>query len=144
MNDMAIPNQRQPAETVDAQAGAGVPSATTQTTTREPTVNLSIYDHTKGCFILNPENFTPVINAFHPDYIKTYHPEFLTAIRTENTQKTSGAIGGAKTKAARESVNKGAFTISRFPKTKAADRAALAPKDFHVFTKAGSPKKAKK
>lgn len=110
------------------------------------TINCSLSTFSKelDCYVLNPKAFKVVINAFHPDYIKTYHPEFLTAIRTENTQKTSGAIGGAKTKAARESVNKGAFTISRFPKTKAADRAALAPKDFHVFTKAGSPKKAKK
>ena len=107
-------------------------------------MNLSVYDHTKGCFVLNPENFTPVINAFHPDYIKTYHPELLTAIRIEGAQKANGAINGSKAKASREAVNKGAFTISKFPKTKAKDRAALAPRDFHVFNKAGMPTGVKK
>ena len=31
-----------------------------------------------------------MINAFHPDYIKTYHPEFLQALRIESRQTTAG------------------------------------------------------
>ena len=31
-----------------------------------------------------------VINAFHPDYVKTYHPELLTQIRTESAQTRAG------------------------------------------------------
>lgn len=31
-----------------------------------------------------------VINAFHPDYVKTYHPEFITSIRTESRQTAAG------------------------------------------------------
>lgn len=102
-------------------------------------MNLSIYDPTKGCFVLNPENFKPVINAFHPDYIKTYHPELLSSIKAEASQKANGVIAGGKAKATREAVNKGAFTISKFPKTKAKDRVNLAPKEFHIYNKAGKP-----
>jgi hypothetical protein len=47
---------------VDAQADTGVPEATTTTTTGEPTMT--------------------IINAFHPDYMKTYHPNFMTEFRT--------------------------------------------------------------
>jgi hypothetical protein len=106
-------------------------------------MSLSVYDPTKGCFVLNPKEFTPIINAFHPDYVKTYHPDLLTAIKAEATQKANGVIAGGKAKATRESVNKGAFTISKFPKTKAKTKVDLAPKDFHVFNKAGMPKGVK-
>jgi len=92
---------------------------------------------------LNPKEFTPIINAFHPDYVKTYHPDLLTAIKAEATQKANGVTAGTKAKATRESVNKGAFTINKFPKTKAKKRVDLAPTDFHVYSKAGAPKGAK-
>lgn len=103
---------------------------------------LSIFDPTKGCFVLNPANFKPIINAFHPDYVKTYHPELLASIKAEATQKANGVASGIKSKATRESVNKAAFTISQFPKTK--KRVSLAPTDFHVYSKAGMPKGEKK
>jgi len=31
-----------------------------------------------------------VINAFHPDYVKTYHPELLTSLKNEAKQKKAG------------------------------------------------------
>lgn len=31
-----------------------------------------------------------VINAFHPDYVKTHMPEFLTTLRTESRQTAAG------------------------------------------------------
>lgn len=102
---------------------------------------------------------TEVINAFHPDYVKTYHPELLTSIKTEAAQKANGAAAGTRAKATRESADKGAFTINKFPKTKSATRtlekaqskAALEEKkrkmlavtDFHTFSKAGMPKGVK-
>jgi hypothetical protein len=93
------------------------------------------------------------INAFHPDYIKTYHPEFLTNIRVESSQHAHGVINGGKSKAKRESVKgKNVNTINYFPKTQSTTRARekehtkamldarkkkiLEPKDFHVFNKA--------
>ena len=53
-------------------------------------MTLTIYDNDKGCQVLNPEHFTPVINAFHPDYVKTYMPEFLSSIKFEAMQKAKG------------------------------------------------------
>jgi hypothetical protein len=93
------------------------------------------------------------INAFHPDYIKTYHPEFLTTIRVESSQHSHGVINGGKSKAKRESVKgKNVNTINIFPKTQSTARARekerskamlderkrkiLEAKDFHIFNKA--------
>lgn len=53
-------------------------------------MSLTIYDPKKGCFVLNPKEFSPVINAFHPDYVKTHMPEFVTSIRTTSMQQEAG------------------------------------------------------
>lgn len=98
-------------------------------------MSLTTYDPNKGCFVLKPEQ-PPIINAFHPDYVKTYMPEFLTSIRNEATQKANGVVNGGKAKAAREAKNKAAFTVT----TKKID---LKVKEFHVFNKAGMPKGVK-
>lgn len=109
-------------------------------------MSLSIYDPIKGCFVLKPEQ-PPIINAFHPDYVKTYMPEFLSSIRLEATQKANGVTAGAKSKVAREAINKAAFTV--VTNTKHPIRAAhlhrpnLAPTDFHIYQKAGMPKGVK-
>lgn len=62
------------------------------------------------------------INAFHPDYVKTYHPELLAAVRMESIQTVNGkAAGERKSKATRENVDadgSNANTINKFPKTK--------------------------
>jgi len=96
-----------------------------------------------------------IINAFHPDYIKTYHPEFLTGLRISSAQYAQGVINGGKSKAKRESVHgKNVDSIERFPKTqsvirtldKAKSKAALDEKkrkilavtEFHMFSKAGT------
>lgn len=102
-----------------------------------------------------------VINAFHPDYVKTYHPELLSAIKLESTQHANGVIAGGKSKAKRESVQgKNVNSINVFPKTqsvqrtleKAQSKAALeerkrrilAVTDFHMFSKAGTANTTKK
>jgi hypothetical protein len=116
-------------------------------------MSLTIYDPEQNCQVLNPEEFKPIINAFHPDYVKTYMPEFLSTIRLEATQKANGQVNGAKAKASRESVNKSAFTISQFPKTQSVQRtlekrltkeqldakkkAMLDVKQYFTFSKAG-------
>lgn len=101
-----------------------------------------------------------VINAFHPDYIKTYHPDMLTSIKLESIQHANGVISGGKAKAKRESVNKGAFSIAKFPKTQSVQRTLekkqskealeekkrkmLAVTEFHMFSKAGTANVTKK
>ena len=44
-------------------------------------MSLSTYDPIKKCFVLKPMT-TPIINAFHPDYMKTYEPDFMKSLRT--------------------------------------------------------------
>lgn len=106
--------------------------------------DLSKFSEELDCYVLNPEAFPTIINAFHPDYVKTYMPEFLSSIRTEETQKANGVRSGGIAKATREAIDKGAFTISQFPKTKAkVKKVDLKPKDYFTFQKAGMPKGVK-
>jgi hypothetical protein len=96
-----------------------------------------------------------VINAFHKDYVKTYHPEFLKAVRLESTQHANGVIAGGKSKATRENKHgKTVNTINVFPKTQSVQRTLekahskltlderkrkfLSTTEFHVFSKAGT------
>lgn len=81
------------------------------------------------------------MNAFHPDYVKTFMPKFLSTIRIESSQYANGVINGGKSRATRESANKSVNTISAFPKTKA--RVSLAPTDFLIYSRAGMPKAKK-
>ena len=61
-----------------------------------------------------------MINAFHPKYIETYHPELIKEGRTYSAKLVAGSAAGQKGKASRESVHgKSAHTITAFPKTKA-------------------------
>lgn len=53
-------------------------------------MSLTIYDPKKKCQVLNPKEFNQSINAFHPDYVKTYMPEFVTSIRTTSMQQEAG------------------------------------------------------
>jgi len=78
------------------------------------------------------------INAFHPEYVKTYMPEFLSKIRIESSQHANGVINGGKSRASRESTGKSVNTITAFPSTKA--RVSLAPTEFLIFSRAGMPK----
>lgn len=79
------------------------------------------------------------MNAFHPDYVKTYMPEFLSQIKKEADAKANGEKFGSKSRATRETIHgKTVNTINAFPKTRA--RVLLAPTEFHIFQKAGMPK----
>ena len=57
------------------------------------------------------------MNVFHPDYIKTMQPEFLSTVRTESSQIAQGKINGAKSRHTRESV-KSVSDIKAFPLTR--------------------------
>ena len=92
------------------------------------------------------------INAFHPDYVKTYMPEFLTGLRISSAQHANGVINGGKSKAKRESVHgKNVDSIERFPKTQSVSRTKtkaesvaektrkmLAVTQYYMFSKAGT------
>jgi hypothetical protein len=87
-------------------------------------MTLSVYDPIKGCNVLNPDKF--IINAFHPDYVKTYMPEFMSSIRTESTQTQNGKKAAKLT-----------------PMKMHIVRPKLEPTDFFVYQKAGMPKGVK-
>jgi hypothetical protein len=57
------------------------------------------------------------MNAFHPDYIKTFHPQFLSEVVAKSLQIEAGKANGKKARQTRESV-KGVSDIKTFPKTK--------------------------
>ena len=59
------------------------------------------------------------INAFHPAYVETYMPEFMSVIRKEASQIANGKKYG---------------TISR------AKKPSLEPTEFYTYSLAGAPK----
>jgi hypothetical protein len=79
-----------------------------------------------------------VINAFHPQYVQTYMPQFLSTIRKEAEQKANGQKYGSIARATRESDGtKPSGLIQSFPKTK---RVSTDRTDFYVYSRAGAPK----
>jgi len=64
-----------------------------------------------------------VINAFHPQYVQTYMPQFLSAIRKEADQTANGKKYGSLARSKKPSIE---------------------PTDFYTYSRAGAPKKAKK
>ena len=84
-----------------------------------------------------------MINAFSPDYVKTYMPEFLSTIRSESDAKLNGQKYGAMARATRESDGRAKTSaLSDFPKTK--KRVSTDVTMFYVYSKAGMPKGVKK
>jgi hypothetical protein len=57
------------------------------------------------------------MNAFHPDYIRTYHPQFLSNVRIESNQIEQGKVNGKKARHTRESV-KSLKDMKSFPLTR--------------------------
>ena len=141
-----------------------------------------VYDHKKGCFVMRGP--TKIINAFHPDFVKTHMPKFMDAFRTADARRQSsetlsgyvtekrkttpshGHLAGIS-KVQRETVPNQKFRdIASFPKTResqlslrrgadmpmdevraeltAAQKAKIAPKEFHMFSKAGTANTVKK
>lgn len=82
-----------------------------------------------------------MINAFHPAYVETYMPEFLSTIRSEQAAKANGQKYGTLARATRESDGSAKSSpLSDFPKTK---RVSIAVTEFYVYSKAGMPKGVK-
>jgi hypothetical protein len=81
------------------------------------------------------------MNAFHPQYVETYMPEFISTIRKESAAKENGKKYGLIARATRESDGRAKTSaLSDFPKTK---RVSLAPTEFFTYSKAGMPKGVK-
>jgi len=78
-----------------------------------------------------------IINAFHPDYVKTHMPQFLSKLKADSEKVATGSTSGTKSRAVRESVHgKNVDSINVFPKTRAR-KIELAPKEFTTYSRAG-------
>ena len=93
-----------------------------------------------------------VINCFHPDYVKTYMKEFTASIMLQNKYKKSSHMMAEYTEELRKT-NPSLGTIHHMvkplhvnrapemmkPKKKTAkERVDLAPREFKVFSRAGT------
>ena len=118
---MAIPTT--PTDTLDSTTDQGVSETTTPTTTREP-----------------------VMNAFHPDYIKTFYPDLMKDFRTVQANQEE-----RKVKEPRKVIRKPRASV-KIPKTgintKSEQRMTmeevkaeiLKRTNFYTFSRAGAPK----
>ena len=91
-----------------------------------------------------------VINAFHPDYVKTYHPNLMDDFRTLNKNKQRSDSLTNHVEKMRETVPShgtvfgvSETSVSISPK-QMMKRPKLERTEFHIFNKAGMPKKGKK
>lgn len=94
---------------------------------------------------------TDVINAFHPDYVKTYMQDFTASIMVQNKHKLSSQHMAEYTEEMRKT-NPSLGTIHHLvqplhvmrapemmrPKKTTKQRVDLAPKEFKVFSRAGT------
>lgn len=84
------------------------------------------------------------INAFHPDYIKTYHPEFLTDLRVESRMKTNGQNLSKHVDKKRQTTPSHGTVFGISAKvTSVTPIGMLQIKEFHIYQKAGMPKKTR-
>ena len=89
-----------------------------------------------------------VINAFHPDYMKTYYPNFTKEFRTIAANQADRLANPVKVK--RKTVHTKKKKVSyKIPKQAVKPRSErleeikkniLGAKSFHTFSKAGMPK----
>jgi hypothetical protein len=77
-----------------------------------------------------------IINAFHPKFVETHMPDFMSKVRTEAAQKANGVKYGTMARATRESDGRAKTSpLSDFPKTK---RVSLEPTTFRIYSRAGA------
>ena len=123
-------------------------------------MTLSIYDPIKNCFVLKPMQ-PEIINAFHPDFVKTHMPEFLSSVRTNNvkeeagknvtkyiekrrkTQPSHGTVFGLSDKETSIKPVKMMTTPSHMHRPKQTLEELLKPTEFHIYNKAGAPKQTR-
>jgi hypothetical protein len=92
-----------------------------------------------------------VINAFHPDYVKTHMKEFTASIMLQNKYKKSSHMMAEYTEEQRKT-NPSLGTIHHLvkplhvmrapemmkPKKSTKERVDLAPREFKIFSRAGT------
>lgn len=74
------------------------------------------------------------VNAFHPDYMKVNHPDFMK----EHVLSSKGTMVMSKIVEEKRRANPSHGTLHGISKI---TPVALKPKDFMIFSRAGAPKK---
>lgn len=69
------------------------------------------------------------INAFHPDYVKTYAPQFLASFRTVDANKRASMTLSKHVTDVRKAKPMHGFIAG-------ISKADTAPREFHVYSKA--------
>jgi len=108
-------------------------------------MSLSVYDPIKNCFVLKPMQ-PEIINAFHPDYVKTHMPEFMTAVRIDAKKEEAGkGVSKYLNKRRETEPSHGTiFGISDKEASMSPKQMMLKRTEFHTYSKAGMPKGVKK
>lgn len=91
---------------------------------------------------------TAVINAFHPDYIKTHEPDLMKEFRThlanrEEREEKKLKVNRKPLKTVTKSLSVKISKEQARLNLEKRKQMTLAPKDFHIFNKAGMPKGVK-
>jgi hypothetical protein len=87
-----------------------------------------------------------VINAFHPDFMKTYYPDFTKDFRTVDANREHRLANPAKVKRKRVRVKKNykvpkqVIVKPRSEKLEEIKKNILGVKHYHTFSKAGVPR----
>ena len=112
-------------------------------------MSLTVFDQRLGCHVLAPMK-KEIINAFHPDYMKTHEPDFMKPFRTADANKRMAMTMSDHIEKLRETNPAvGYLNISKVPreiktpKMMKPKKVDLIPKEFHIYQKAGMPKDKK-
>jgi hypothetical protein len=88
-----------------------------------------------------------IINAFHPHYVKTYMKEFTASIMVQNKHQISSQQMAEYTEELRKTnpnlgtihgISKPLHVNRATPKVPAKQRVSLAPREFTIYSKAGT------
>ena len=91
---------------------------------------------------------TAVINAFHPDYIKTHEPDLMKEFRThlanrEEREEKKLKVNRKPLKTVTKSLSVKISKEQARLDLEKRKQMVIAPKDFYVYQKAGMPKGVK-
>lgn len=90
---------------------------------------------------------TAILNAFHPDFMKTYYPDFTKEFRTVEANRDERLANHTKVKRKTVRVKKN-YKVPKKPITMAEvhnelaelKKKILAPRELYTYSKAGAPR----
>lgn len=90
-----------------------------------------------------------VINAFHPDYVKTYEPDLMKEFRThmanrEDREEKKLKVNRKPLKTVTKSLSVKISKEQARLNLERKKQMMISQKEFHIFNKAGMPKGVKK